>query len=193
MLHYETVEKPTLDLLKKLMNDNLFKDFILVGGTALALSLGHRKSIDIDLFTNHSFDVRHFTEYLQGSYSFSPDFIAENTIKGEIQGIVVDCIAHQYQWLDKYDTIDGIRLAGYKDIAALKLNAICGNGTRLKDFIDMAFLSTKLSFNEMLLAYQEKYNSNLVIAIKSVVYFDDINFDEPIMMAGEKKFQWKEY
>jgi hypothetical protein len=68
MLHYETVEKPTLDLLKKLMNDNLLKDFNLVGGTALALRLGHRKSIDIDLFTNHPFDVRNLTEHLQEAY-----------------------------------------------------------------------------------------------------------------------------
>jgi hypothetical protein len=82
-------------------------------------------------------------------------------------------------------------LAGYKDIAAMKLNAISGNGTRLKNFIDLAFLSTKLSLNEFLLVYQQKYNSNPVIALKSVVYFDDINFDEPIILAGETKFQWK--
>jgi hypothetical protein len=131
------------------------------------------------------------TEYLQRVYSFSPDFIAENTIKGEIKGIIVDCIAHQFQWLGKNDSFDGLKLAGYKDIAAMKLNAISGNGTRLKDFIDVAFLSSKLSFNEMLLAYQDKYRSNSVIAIKSVVYFDDINFDEPIMMMGEETLQWK--
>jgi hypothetical protein len=49
MLHYKTVEKPTLELLKKLMLDNVLKDFILVGGTALALRLGHRKSVVIDI------------------------------------------------------------------------------------------------------------------------------------------------
>jgi hypothetical protein len=52
MLHYKTVEKSTLELLKKLMDDNFLKDFALVGGTALALRLGHRISADIGLFTN---------------------------------------------------------------------------------------------------------------------------------------------
>jgi hypothetical protein len=191
MLYYETLEKPTLELLKKLMGDNVLKDFVLVGGTALALRLGHRISVDIDLFTNQPFNVNQFSEHLQHTYEFTPDFMAENTVKGEINGIIVDCIAHQYPWLEKYSTFDEIRLAGFKDIAAMKLNAISGNGTRLKDFIDVATLSTKLSLNEMLKAYQQKYNCNPVIALKSIVYFDDINFSEPILMAGGKSFKWK--
>lgn len=191
MLYYETVEKPTLELLKKLMDDNFLKDFVLVGGTALAIRLGHRISVDIDLFTNKPFNSNQFSEYLQNAFGFSPDFIADNTIKGEINGIIVDCIAHQYQWLEQYDSFDGLRLAGFKDIAAMKLNAISGNGTRLKDFIDLAYLSGSLSLNEILQAYHQKYGSNPVIALKSLVYFDDINFDEPIMMAGEKTFRWK--
>ncbi len=50
MLHFETIEPETLDLLKKLMSTNLFAEARLVGGTALALQLGHRKSVDLDLF-----------------------------------------------------------------------------------------------------------------------------------------------
>jgi hypothetical protein len=191
MLHYKTVEKSTLELLKKLMDDNFLKDFALVGGTALALRLGHRISADIGLFTNTPFNSNQFAEYLQSEFKFSPDFIADNTINGEINGIIVDCIEHQYQWIEKYDSFDGIRLAGYKDIAAMKLNAISGNGTRLKDFIDVAYLSEVLSLNEMLHAYHQKYTSNPLIALKSLVYFDDINFDEPIMMATNNTFSWK--
>ena len=56
MLHKETVEKGTLDLIRKLMADDQLKEFNLVGGTALALKLGHRKSIDIDLFTATDFN-----------------------------------------------------------------------------------------------------------------------------------------
>jgi len=50
MLHEETVKPGTLDLIQKLMQDQQFNSFYLVGGTALALKLGHRESIDIDLF-----------------------------------------------------------------------------------------------------------------------------------------------
>ena len=50
MLHYETVEAQTLELLKSLLNAETFKELRLVGGTALAMQIGHRKSIDLDLF-----------------------------------------------------------------------------------------------------------------------------------------------
>jgi hypothetical protein len=191
MLHYKTVAKPTLELLNKLMNDNMLRDFVLVGGTALALRLGHRISVDVDLFTKFPFNAAQLSEYLQSEYIFSPDFIAENTLKGEIDDVVIDCIAHQYKWIEEPAPHNGIRLAGLKDIAAMKLNAIIGNGTRLKDFIDLAYLSTELSLNKMLWAYHEKYGSNSLIALKALLYFDDINFDEPILMANEKTIRWK--
>jgi len=50
MLHLETIESRTLDLLIKLQDISIFSDLRLVGGTALALQIGHRKSIDLDLF-----------------------------------------------------------------------------------------------------------------------------------------------
>ncbi len=56
MLHKETVSQTTLGILKTLMNDDKLKDFVLVGGTALSLRIGHRTSIDLDLFTKKDFD-----------------------------------------------------------------------------------------------------------------------------------------
>ena len=96
------------------------------------------------------------------NYKFELDFIAKNTVKGEINGIQIDCIAHQYAWINKYNTEGNLRLAGFAAIAAMKLNAIAGNGTRIKDFIDIAFLSAKMSFNKMLEAYELKYKSNFL-------------------------------
>ena len=51
-LHYNSVSENLLGILKKLMSSEVFKDFRLVGGTSLSLQRGHRKSIDIDLFTD---------------------------------------------------------------------------------------------------------------------------------------------
>ena len=51
MLHYETIAPATRKLLNRLMSDNRLHDFVLVGGTSLALQLGHRLSVDLDLFT----------------------------------------------------------------------------------------------------------------------------------------------
>ena len=65
MLRKETVEPGTLELLKELMLDNYLSNFFLVGGTALTLLLGHRTSIDIDLFSLHSFDENKMLTYLE--------------------------------------------------------------------------------------------------------------------------------
>jgi len=191
MLYKETVDETTLELLKKLMTDDSLKEFILVGGTALALQLGHRVSIDIDLFSFLPFDSQQLSEYLKNNYNLEPDFIAQNTLKGEIQGVQIDWITHQYPWLQIPNLCESIRLAGFHDIAAMKLNAIAGNGTRLKDFIDIAILAEHISLNQMLLAYQQKYNSNPVMPLKGLLYHDDINFNEPLKMARNKAFAWK--
>lgn len=167
------------------------KEFVLVGDTALALQIGHRISIDIDLFTNHTFNENAMADYFRSAYHFELDFISKNTIKGEISGVQVDCTAHQYPWLNLPIKEENIRLASPEDIAAMKLNAIAGNGSRIKDFIDLAYLSGTLTFNQMLSAYETKYKSNPVIPLKALNWFDEINFDEPIKMAHNAKFNWK--
>lgn len=191
MLYKTTIDNSTLELLIRLMSDEVMKDFVLVGGTALALQLGHRISIDIDLFSTDSFDENALADYLRSAHNFELDFISKNTLKGEIKGVQLDCIAHQYPWIISPINEENIRIASYDDIAAMKLNAIAGNGTRMKDYIDIAFLSCKRSFNQMLRGYEEKYNSNPIIPVKAITYFDDINFNEPIKMSGGTAFVWK--
>ncbi len=191
MLHEQTLDKPTLELLKRLMRDPAFQEFILAGGTALALQIGHRMSVDLDLFTNKSFNQNQLTDHLRGTYNFVLDFISSNTLKGEIDGVQIDCIAHQYPWIEIQNKYAPIRLAGITDIAAMKLNAISGNGTRLKDFIDIAFLSSLLTLQQMLKAYEQKYNSNPVMPLKAIGYFNDMNYNEPILMCEKKPFAWE--
>ena len=149
MLHEETIAPATLELLKTLMNDSNLPDFRLVGGTALALQIGHRISVDLDLFTDTPFDVEECQATLQNNYGFIPTYIQHQNLKGNIGNVKVDCIAHQYPWIKPALKEEGIRLASLEDICAMKLNAIAGNGTRLKDFIDIAWLSSRFSFNEM--------------------------------------------
>ncbi len=68
MLHTKTVEARTLDLIQQLMSDKKLIDFRLVGGTALSLCIGHRISIDIDLFTNATFNGASLKKHLETSY-----------------------------------------------------------------------------------------------------------------------------
>jgi hypothetical protein len=68
MLYTETVEAGTLDPIKSFICDEVFNDFNWVGGAALRLKLGHRRSIDIDLFTNKDFDAKSIKLHLEDCY-----------------------------------------------------------------------------------------------------------------------------
>ena len=191
MLHHETIAPATRELLNKLMSDDRLQDFVLVGGTSLALQLGHRLSVDLDLFTDTDFNEDTLRSYLEQYYQFQADFIERSTVKGEINGVQIDCIAHCYPWLKPCRQDNGWRLAQLEDIAAMKLNAIAGNGTRIKDFIDVAYLSSVFSLEQMLGFYEQKYHSNTLMPLKGLIFFDDINKDEPVHMADGKPLQWK--
>lgn len=191
MLHKETIAPSTWELLKKLQTEDLFHGFRLVGGTSLALQLGHRKSVDLDLFSCVPFNEQTLSEMLIKKYGLRLEMIDRYTVKGEIDGVQIDCIAHEYPWLENSVNSDGVSLAGLYDISAMKLNAIAGNGTRIKDFIDIAYLSTKYSLSQMLAAYEKKYNISTLIPIKALSYWNDINMNEPICMLSTKAFKWK--
>ena len=183
MLHTETVEGTTLELLRELQSESTLDSFCLAGGTALALYLGHRKSIDLDLFTPYPFDVLLLKDFLEAKYGFRTDFLEKNTLKGSINGVKIDCITHAYERLGNPYVEDGINLYALEDIIAMKLSAIADNGSRLKDFIDIAFLSTHFSFYSMLRCYERKFpKSNVIRPFKAITYFEDIDFDENIMM-----------
>ncbi|MGB8194724.1 MAG: nucleotidyl transferase AbiEii/AbiGii toxin family protein [Chitinophagaceae bacterium] len=190
MLYTETVPPATLELLKDLMTDAQLNEFFLVGGMALSLQINHRISIDLDFFTLKEFNENVLSTHLETQRNFKLDSLARNTIKGKIDKVIVDLITHSYPLAKEVNLIEGVRLASLEDIAAMKLNAIVGNGTRLKDFIDIAYLSSHLSLNEMLDAYEHKYSSrNHVMVLKSLSYFDDVNQHEPIKLF-DAVYQW---
>ena len=175
MLFKDTVETSTLELLKALQDATLLKDFHLAGGTSLALQIGHRKSIDLDLFTPQDFDVQTMLEFLEQNFDFYSDYTTHNTIKGSIQSVKVDFIAHKYQNVENILKTEGIRIYTIPDIAAMKLNSIAGNGTRSKDFIDIYFILKTHKIEQLLDYYKTKYRQrNVLHLLKSLVYFDDI-------------------
>ena len=191
MLHKETVETSTLQLLKSLQSEPLLAPFNLVGGTSLALRLGHRKSVDLDLFSKEDFDLLEVKELLVNKYNLKVGYEKGKTLKGFIGKVMVDLIRYDYPHIQPIETEEGIRLESLPDIVAMKLSSICDNGSRIKDFIDIAYLSNLYSFSEMLQFYTQKFpSSNPIVPTKSLVYFGDINFDESaIMMQGN--FDWK--
>jgi len=191
MLQEKTVDATTLELLKALMLDKRLIDFFLVGGTSLSLQIGHRTSIDIDLFSQASFDQNVALVHLENEYKFQSDFIDKNTLKGQINNVKLDLITHAYPLVKALNIFEDIRMASLEDISAMKLNAIVGNGTRLKDFVDVAFLSCYLPLTKMMEAYEYKYASrNPAMILKALSYHHDIDFDQPIQLVNAK-YAWK--
>lgn len=191
MLQTTTVEKRTLELLKQLQSQSELSDFHLAGGTALALYLGHRKSIDLDLFTPYPFDTTRLEHSLVTKFGFQGDYSEQNTLKGRIDDVKIDCITHPYPLLQNPLEEEGIRLYSQPDIIAMKLSAIADNGSRLKDFIDIAYLSTQYSFQEMLGFYVQKFpTSSPLRPLKGITYFDDIDHEETVVML-ESTYSWQ--
>src|SRR5258708_40120881 len=92
MLQKATVEEGTLELIRKFSADEKFNDFRLVGGTALALQIGHRRSIDIDLFINKTFDADQLGAHLQEKYNAEEIKIRESAIFSYINDIKIDIV-----------------------------------------------------------------------------------------------------
>jgi hypothetical protein len=176
-----------LELIQQLQSDVALEKFTLVGGTALSLQIGHRISIDIDFFSMEAFDQQEMLQHLESNYGFQEQYSHTNTLKGIINGVFVDLLRHDYKYVAEPANIMGMRLASKQDIAAMKVNAITGNGTRVKDFIDIYFLLKEFSFSEIIEFYKTKYNSrNDFHAVKSLTYFEDIDADTWPKMLLEK-------
>lgn len=190
MLHYEIVDPRTLELLNKLMEIDVFKSLRLVGGTSLALQIGHRHSVDLDLFGELDLDeiglrksIKHLGTVIQLKKSQNINLFLINEIK-------IDLVNYPFPWLEESIIDNNIRLAGIKDIAAMKIGAIIGRGTK-KDFIDIYYLLRYFSLKEILSLYNHKYNdASEILALKSLSYFEDANKDEDCVMM--KPIIWKD-
>jgi len=155
MLQTQTVSTELLELLNNIMKSDFFSDFILVGGTALALQIGHRNSIDIDMFGNSIIDEDAFIDELNRFGRVEKLQKTKNILIVSVNNIKVDFVNYRYPLLEDFKNIDGVRMASKKDIAAMKLNAISGRGSR-KDFIDLFFLLKEFSLEEMIKFYDDK-------------------------------------
>ena len=189
MLQTQTVVPDLMELLRKLMKVEQFSNFYLVGGTSLSLQIGHRNSIDIDLFGKQEIDFDLFIEILNEFGKTEITQSSKNILITDIDGLKVDFVNYRYPLLSEPLEIDGIRMLSKKDIAAMKLNAIAGRGSK-KDFIDFYFLLNDFSMQEMLDFYLEKYSDGSeFMVVKSLSYFEEANEQPQPQMYQD--FNWE--
>jgi len=193
MCSIPAVDPSTMAVILKLQSKDYLKGFYLVGGTALALKIGHRRSIDIDLFTATDFDTSALLENLMHDFGFRLFFSSKNTLKGSIEDVKTDFLAHRYPFIREPELLHGILMLSEQDIIAMKLNAIVTSGQRVKDFIDICFLLKKYSISEMLSFYRRKYTlNNDALVLKSLVWFNDIDLSDWPVLLKNPELKWTE-
>lgn len=171
--------------------------FSLVGGTALALRYGHRKSIDLDLFCHEPFDRSEVIQALQTN--FHKDFVYEGAhshfgIFCYIADIKVDIVHYPHAPIFPIDEIDNVRMYRSEDIACMKIQAMLGRGKK-KDFWDLSELFAHYSLRQIISWHEQKYPGQmLLISIpQAITYFDDAEESEdPVSLKGQTWEQVKQ-
>lgn len=192
MLYTETVEPISFSILKQLMEIPELSGFSLVGGTALSLNFGHRKSVDLGLFSNKSFENTAIIDALKKRFG---DKLAIEEKQPQfavfcyVNEIKIDLVRHPHPLIAAELNIDNIRMFSTEDIIAMKVQAILGRGKK-KDFWDIAELLNHYSVSDFISFHKEKYASqNLLITVpQAITYFADAEESEdPISL---KKQTW---
>lgn len=179
MLSIQTIHPNTLELLKNLASQPELAQTRLVGGTALALQYGHRQSIDLDFFGALPEDKDELVEMTRRVGNVLVTNRSKMIVQTVVNQVKVDFVDYsRYAWIDDPVQGDGFLLASDKDIAAMKVNAIIGRGTR-KDFIDLYVLLQHYSLTEIMEFYKQKYPEfSEYRALLSMTYFEDAEMQD---------------
>ncbi|MBU1118554.1 nucleotidyl transferase AbiEii/AbiGii toxin family protein [Patescibacteria group bacterium] len=184
-MHYEILDKKRKNILPKLATWK--NEYVLVGGTALALQMNHRDSIDFDFFTKNDIDTQKLYEQIAQVFEgvrVEKIQEEENTLSVLIDNdIRLSFMTYPYAFLQEPEIDDYLSVASVEDIACMKLSAITGRSSN-KDYIDLYYILHDIPLEDLLKSAEKKFpefNENLVL--KSLVYFDDI-IDEPVKFQG---------
>jgi len=196
-LFYNTVNPRLLSTLQMLMRATEFNPFRVVGGTSLSLQLGHRESVDIDLFTDFTYDAvdyKAIDQYLKLNFLYADTFATDLVGKGKSYYIGESsskCIKLDLFYTDTFIRpeliIDGLRLESIEEIIAMKIDIISRMG-RKKDFWDIHELLEYYTIEQMLEFHKERYpySHNKKEIITNLTRFEQADNDfNPICLKGK--------
>lgn len=171
------------------------KGFYLAGGTALALQIGHRTSVDFDFYIRRHFDAIKLADDIKGVFGDGAKVTLreKDTVFVNIDKVDCSFFWYQYPLIGKIEPVSGVALASLEDIAAMKLIAISHRPVK-RDYIDIYYLLEKFSLKEIFSFVNKKYpNFNRYFAFRALTYFEDIGEREgkrPIKVL-DKNFSWE--
>lgn len=190
MLHYATIYPETLRLLREIQSIEYLKKHFLVGGTSLALQIGHRISVDLDLFAHHDTNVSEVIDHISHLGRIRIVNQSKRILNLFIGDVKVDFVSYRYHYLNPPIEKDNLRLASIEDIAAMKISAITGRGSK-KDFVDLFFLLKSITLPEIMDLFKMKYpESTDFLVYKSLCYFEDADIEPMPKMLKEVDWQF---
>jgi predicted nucleotidyltransferase component of viral defense system len=153
--------------------------FYLAGGTALALQLGHRHSIDFDFYTSDAFDEMAFErDAVANLDKFKVTQRNSGKLIGQIGAVDVNFYYYPYSMIESVIVTEHIDVCSIPDIAAMKLIAVSQRGIR-RDFLDLYVISRNYELAQMIEWAQNKYSQfDIHECLKSLTYFKDAEKDE---------------
>ena len=194
-MHPEILDSKRLKVLKEL--SFLGKEgYYLAGGTALALQLGHRTSLDFDFYHSQHFDSGKLFSKLQTVFGerVVERHREEGTLTGDIDGVHFSFFWYKYPLIRVLKDFEGIPLASIEDIAAMKIIAIVQRGAR-RDFVDIRYLLKRVDLDTLFFWTVEKYPSfNRYMGLRALIYFEDAEkqTDESRITIFDKDLTWEE-
>ena len=173
-MHPEILSTEQKEIFKELtfLSD---QGFYLAGGTALALQLGHRTSVDFDFYIPKHFDsAKLATEFTQRfGEEIKINQQTEDTLKITIRNTWASFFYYPYELIRLLRDFEGIKLSSVEDIAAMKAIAVVQRG-RKRDFFDIYYLVKGIGFERLIFHTLEKYpNYEVPLILKALSYFDD--------------------
>ena len=167
MVYKNTVSEELLETAQLLTALPELNSFRMVGGTSIALQLGHRKSVDIDLFSNEKVNKSILANVLRKRFPNNEIQMSEHHVQADIKGIRIELYDDwQTPFRNEPLLTEGLRLASLMDLSAFKLNAITERREK-KDYIDLYFVFNHLGTKNVL----EKFKSyNPLLSPKSILF-----------------------
>ena len=185
--HTETISPLLEETAARLAGSGVLKNFYLAGGTALALHLGHRRSVDLDFFSAQPFNEDVFLADLQVLPALTVVAKASQTLHLHVGEAKVSFLGYDYPLLFPLEDFRGIAVADARDIACMKLSALAARGSR-RDFIDLHAMALRHGLRAIFDFFHRKFarvNYSNMHLRKSLTYFTDAEKEPmPEMLAA---------
>ena len=191
-MHLKCLTPAARKVLKVIAPVAAAKGFVLAGGTAVALHLGHRVSVDFDFFTMRSFRPDRLHQAING-LDLETLILQEEpgTLTLSADGVKMSFFHYPYAFLEATSTLQGIQIAGLVDIASMKLMAMMQRGAK-RDYVDLYWILQDIPFSKIAANMINRYGANRVNSLvigKALVFFQDADADPDPAYLG-KRIAW---